>query len=83
MKPMVISPMLSTAVGRRGTRPVARNSRRMGTIRTTASRQKPRPMRLKKAIGRSSLMNTRIFHRMRNPSRYVDSLLVEPLGRSR
>ena len=76
-------PVASTALGSRGTSPVATNS-------ATTSAPSPRPTSAnssaqpeKKGSGRTSRNIRAIAPRMRRPSRYVDSLLVDPSGRSK
>src|SRR6516162_11369298 len=75
-------PVDSTAVGKRGTSPVLRYSEKIGRASIVESKASKANIEQKNCKGRSSFTRTRIVLRMRNPSRNVRNLLVEPLGRS-
>src|SRR6266446_6240863 len=77
-----IAPVDSTAVGRRGTRPVLRYSDKIGRASAIESEARNTNIQQKNCNGRSSLMRNRIVLRMRNPSRYVRNLLADPFGRA-
>ena len=77
-----MSPVDSTAVGMRGTRPVCRNSTSSGTANAIDVSATMAPMLTKNANGRSSFTSLAIVFNIRQPSRQVLSLLALPAERA-
>ena len=76
-------PVASTAVGSRGTRPVATYSTTTSAPNASPATANSNAKPPKNGSGRTSRKRRAIVPRMRSPSRYVDSLLAEPSGRSK
>src|ERR1700730_12798048 len=77
----IASPVARIAVGNFGTRPVLKKSTTTPYPRMTEAAANKTETMVKNSNGRSPRSRLKIIKTIRNPSRYVRSLLADPSGR--